>query len=886
MKSLTFILLFITSNLVAQFGPKNDLGTNGVSGIVHVFASDLDNDGDPDILSASTADDKIAWYENLGNDQYAVQKIISTEADEAMCVHAADIDGDGDNDVLSASAWDDKVAWYENDGLGNFGPQIVIGLPVSGAYFVVTGDLNGDGDLDIVVASNFDHKVIWFENLGGGTFGSEQVIADDSLGPYSIDVKDLDNDSDLDVLVAYYAGDNVLWYQNDGNGVFGSGNMINSFAVQATSVNSGDLDGDGDAEILACHYDQLSWYENLGNGVFGSEQGFSFEFQKALGVQLADTDGDGDKDILAFFQSQSSSFNQLVVYQNTGNLTFTAPLVVTTTYNSPGNIIATDLTNDGLLEIITGTGTRVNRYLNLGQNNFSSHRILNSNVGNEATSIVDVDNDGDMDIVGSGGYVFWLPNFGGGVFGPQEYLGNSGGYGLATGDISGDGNVDVVTGTFEKLFWFNSLGGGNFTSEYFIDSIEAISEIKIADLDGDGDNDIVCSAYNESQVKWFENLGSGISWESHLLGNSPGTSSVTVNDFDNNGTVDIAFAVDGTNSIVWYKNLGNGNFSSSLVIDNSANDPTSVVNGDIDGDGLQDICYTSDKISWKKNLGNGNWGQEQSISSILFDVDKILLVDVEMDGDLDVIDCASNNLNTISISWYPNDGTGHFGLRKIIYFDFYGSSFISAGDLTGDGLPDILSNTGQSNSGLFWFENLWPNTSGIGVCNDTLAFQIVEDSICLGETLSGNLIAIDPDSEYFWNLGNFHLQYGPSISWMSNSTGLFNLSISQVKDECIKDTTIQIYVDPCLSLNEYKVDFFTLFPNPCKTEISIAIPSNSKKGYLIELTDLLGKPILQRSCIGGNLITISLTDHSSGVYLLSVTDQETNSKQTQQLIIE
>lgn len=78
----------------------------------------------------------------------------------------------------------------------------------------------------------------------------------------------------------------------------------------------------------------------------------------------------------------------------------------------------------------------------------------------------------------------------------------------------------------------------------------------------------------------------------------------------------------------------------------------------------------------------------------------------------------------------------------------------------------------------------------------------------------------------------------------------------------------------------------TIFPNPCKTEVSISIPSDSKKGYLIELTDLLGKSILQRSCIGESLFTIPLSGHSSGVYLLSVTDQETNLKQTRQLIIE
>ena len=43
---------------------------------------------------------------------------ISTSADNAISVHAVDVDGDGDMDVLSASSYDDKIAWYENDGSG------------------------------------------------------------------------------------------------------------------------------------------------------------------------------------------------------------------------------------------------------------------------------------------------------------------------------------------------------------------------------------------------------------------------------------------------------------------------------------------------------------------------------------------------------------------------------------------------------------------------------------------------------------------------------------------------------------------------------------------------------------------------------------------------
>jgi len=73
----------------------------------------VDGDGDMDVLSASFGDNKIAWYENDGNENFTPHTI-TMSADFAFSVYAVDVDGDGDIDVLSASAFDNKIAWYEN----------------------------------------------------------------------------------------------------------------------------------------------------------------------------------------------------------------------------------------------------------------------------------------------------------------------------------------------------------------------------------------------------------------------------------------------------------------------------------------------------------------------------------------------------------------------------------------------------------------------------------------------------------------------------------------------------------------------------------------------------------------------------------------------------
>ena len=118
MKKLILILpLLISTFLVnAQFGSQIEIPK-----ISHdpqdIETFDLDNDGDLDVLVASSYDDKIAWFENLGGGKTGPQKIISTNADSASSVYAIDLDNDGDLDVLSASFLDNKIAWYENFGV-------------------------------------------------------------------------------------------------------------------------------------------------------------------------------------------------------------------------------------------------------------------------------------------------------------------------------------------------------------------------------------------------------------------------------------------------------------------------------------------------------------------------------------------------------------------------------------------------------------------------------------------------------------------------------------------------------------------------------------------------------------------------------------------------
>ena len=293
---------------LGTFGPEQVITLNA-NYAVFVYAADLDGDGDADVLSASKVDDKIAWYENTdGLGTFGPQQVITTSADGAWSVYATDLDCDGDVDVLSASRHDNKIAWYENtDGFGTFGPQQVITTDADWAHCVYAADLDGDGDVDVLSASMVDDKIAWYENMGCNagvitSFGSEQVISLDADEAQFVRAVDLDDDGDIDVISASSADNKIAWYENNGLGSFSSEKVITTGAIKAESVHVADLDCDGDMDVLSASMDDdtIAWYENTnGLGTFGSQKVITTGADGAQSVYATDLDGDGDVDVLA-----------------------------------------------------------------------------------------------------------------------------------------------------------------------------------------------------------------------------------------------------------------------------------------------------------------------------------------------------------------------------------------------------------------------------------------------------------------------------------------------------------------------------------------------------------------------------------------------------------
>src|SRR5690606_3240212 len=192
---------------------------NIITGSRSVVATDLDGDGDMDILGNGGQPAQIFWMENMdGQGTFGTMHIILEMGDYANGVFVADVDGDNDMDIFAASPYINEIAWFENlDGLGSFSSKNIVNNTLSKPFAIYVEDLDNDGDNDVLATSvdPFGGEVVWFENLDGlGSFSAKKSIDSDLEFPRDVYAADIDNDGDMDVFIADQNDNKIAWYEN------------------------------------------------------------------------------------------------------------------------------------------------------------------------------------------------------------------------------------------------------------------------------------------------------------------------------------------------------------------------------------------------------------------------------------------------------------------------------------------------------------------------------------------------------------------------------------------------------------------------------------------------------------------------------------------------
>lgn len=333
-------------------------------------------------------------------------------------------------------------------------------------------DLDGDGKKDILMANRFsDTSIVWYQNMGNGIFSSTKQIwnAGGNNANYSeaIAPADFNNDGQMDFAADNYYGRNALAFINDGSENF-TRTIVSHIDREYYGINTLDVNNDHYPEIVA--YSRIF---NNANGVFDST-GIPLS-QFGYSTVSHDFNGDSFDDI-----AQITNSIKIVYYQNNKQGSFDPPKTIDSQIEFGYYYMSLcDLDSDNKVDILYPSSTYfpnsdniMKWYQSDGAGNFTVHNLM----------VVDTN--------------FVITD-------------------IYASDINGDGKKDLVASMYKRVnkqgeircFW--NQGGNAFDSSKYQVVTTVINYpvfVRVEDIDGDGDQDILSAAYGGlGGMAWFQN---------------------------------------------------------------------------------------------------------------------------------------------------------------------------------------------------------------------------------------------------------------------------------------------------------------------------------------------------------------------------------------------
>ena len=335
--------------------------------------------------------------------QFQRSVISNTNTDGAYGILEKDINGDGVFDLLGASEIDNTLAYFINDGTGNF-TQTIIANNFTGARSIDAADFDDDGDMDFAAVGS--SELAWFEN-DNGSFTKHSIVIG-LIDPRQVRVYDIgtltdpstpDGDIDIGILVS---GENTASvYMNDGSNSFDRYNIISIDSPQY--LHGGDFDADNSPDFLITSYggDEVAWYKV---GSWGLVRGGTVvsNFNGAFGTEGGDIDLDGDDDVIAsaFLDTEVAWFENI-----NGDGSSFVKHIIDNNLLGAAYVHWIDIDHDGDKDIVatgygdtSGNNSQVVVYYNDGNQNFSKIVIDNTIQGAATFTVQDFNGDGEYDI--------------------------------------------------------------------------------------------------------------------------------------------------------------------------------------------------------------------------------------------------------------------------------------------------------------------------------------------------------------------------------------------------------------------------------------------------------------------------------------------------------
>ena len=337
---------------------------------------------------------------------------------QADIVLLGDYDGDGDYDLfISKRPITDEFRnqfIFANDG-GIFKDiSTNIGIDHKGQdIHAVTADYDNDGSLDILILN--DRRSRLYKNNGEGKFIDVTYETGISFKSNAVQTGfvDYDLEGDLDLFIVTKTTNQL--FRNNGDGTFkdvSEKSRITGESVNSKDMSFGDFDDDGDVDIIVLNSEDISsFYDNRRQGIFSdisTKSGIGFN-GRPNSLIAGDYNNDGFLDI--FIADLSGQHH--AIFKNRGDGTFIKDKkslsgVFGLNNFSASQAIFSDLDNDGYLDLLVAGSSAIDKnksgLMLLRNDGYGNYTDESSSLPNglkriEQVSAVDLDNDGDLEII-------------------------------------------------------------------------------------------------------------------------------------------------------------------------------------------------------------------------------------------------------------------------------------------------------------------------------------------------------------------------------------------------------------------------------------------------------------------------------------------------------
>ena len=322
-----------------------------------------------------------------------------------------------------------------------------------------------------------------------------------------------------------------------------------------------------------------------------------------------------------------------------------------------GNSQLGDINGDGIADMILGSGAATSdvRYaIGNGDGTFQSEQSLTHGF-TDRVSLADVNQDGKLDIVGTGngsGIFYVSLGNGNGTF--SAALNNTISTSLPGGnnvlqsmtfaDVNGDGILDAIGGANnsggaanDRMYIAFGNGNGTFRSglSFNVGDIDGVSVARVGDINGDGKSDILINSNDNNHIVFGNGNGtfSGVTTIAPAASAENGSFLLDIN---NDGRLDIVTSVSsGGGNISIQIGNGDGTFKTGILYVGGGNSSPMDM-GDINGDGIVDILVNNGS-NVTINFGNGDGTFRGPITRSVTSGGTARLVDINNDGVFEIV---------------------------------------------------------------------------------------------------------------------------------------------------------------------------------------------------------------------------------------------------------